>query len=786
MVMKLNLLKPKKGINLPSQIGRPDDVYAVCWIHPLTLDVAVANFTQYLGVTDEQNVSAKTSNAKSKQGELGKYKARNNKPVRKGKVAQPNKPQFYQRSELSKFFERVYEDGRVKSLSLPPFITSSDDEHLDKQFGKHWLKRRDNSYGLIDPLLPESPEELHNFVAEYLQGNLFNAISQHIENTSLKSATSITRRLNTFITLGLVKNSLLPFGWEHCGNGESEDDTNNPSRKKRGRKSKYSDFRGILQSDKDLIIRVQRDFKISERGGRLDYGEMYDHYMWLFEKANNLPHAIRKSDGTYEWQYPENKRISSGMFRHHFNELIDLDKRLILKDGEHRYSNELTPKLGEAKDGVIGAGHVVEFDHSQIDTHVRLPGVHDKRYSSGRLYLCVAICVYTRYILGFSLSYRPPCWDNIAECIINCVRNKVELAAEYGVKINGQEWPSHHIPVSYRIDNGPEYPAEQENELLSSPFHFTSTQQVRKGAGIAKSIVERQIGTHVDKLARNPGGMEKKRDKMEQDASQQALLTARDIGAQLIDEILLHNNTADREHLLDKDMLEAGVDGTPHALWEYSLEEQMSGGNPVYEEDIPNLRYTLLPKKIANITSKGISFSDAPDLFYDSDADLTHDWYMAKIHKTGKYNSEVKVAYSNGSLDNIYYQTPDGKIVPFKLKNECERFSGMSWFEYGQVKKARKAKNIEQKNQRAAGRSYNKAKQMARIQRNQKEQSSVPLNDQRGYQTEVTRHNAQMRKEQLNADAEHAHNQMTPQFSVEKPEANTPNKPADKKTRRFY
>ncbi len=736
--MRLQIVKPKKGVTLPSGFGRHSDIFSVCFVDSRTLSIGVANFTQYLGYKSAED----------------KYEPRERKNER-------SKPRLFELKKFNELFERVFKNGDSAMLTAPPFLTMSDSE-VAQVYSESWLTRRDKSYQIIKPCLPKNRADIEAFVSSYLRGEANSVIQACQNEIGLSSQTSITRRLNNFIALGLVPNALLPFGYEHCGSNYIEYDRQSDS--KRGRPSEFTDYRGVCASDKSLMKKVANSASLPVRGGVLDIGELYYEYLDAYEKENNLPPAFINEHGEYEYAYPQNLRISEGAFRYHLPQLIGFDKWIKLKDGVHKYEKDHKPKRGDSKDGVLGAGHIVEFDHTQLNTHVRLPGVHDKRYSAGRPYLCIAICVYTKYILGFSLSFRPPCWDNIAQCIINSVKNKVDLAAEYGVSISEDDWYSFHIPYKYRIDNGNEYPSEQEDELISSPFNFEGSQQVSPGRGDYKSTSENKLGGIADKIAKNPGGMEKDRDSREQDASQQALLLLEDIGAQIIDEILLHNKTAERELSLDQDMLRAGVDSSPQSQWRYSLEYQMSGGNPVAKSDIPNLTYTLMPKAYVNVKPDGLSLSKHPELQYDADFPDAHHWYMQKKHKLRTGEFTVKVAYQSSSVDCIYYQVEDGTIIPFRLKSQCSQYEGMSYFELEQTKKSRKQMRVERAEQRRAGKQYNKSRQIARIARNEQEARFIPKNTQRNYQKETALHNTQMRREQMAKDAARTHQHLSDKF----------------------
>lgn len=746
MPVRLTLVKFKDTFDIPTGFGKKDDVFGICYIDSLTLSVGVANYTQYLGYSHD----TETFELKNRQ-------------------AQPSKPRLFSRTEFAEAFDIIKKGDDAQTVIMPQFLGLSDEELLTTRT-KEWLSRRDKALEVIRPLLPQEHYELSYFVMRYLRGEAHQEIKQYCLEGGHGSTTTITRKLNLYIVFGFTANALLPFGFEFCGtekraiDGNSETKTKkNTKRRKRGRPGTYSNNRGANESDKRIIKDLIRDNKVSLRGGKLDISRLYDEYVVRYEDKFDLPHATLNKQRNYEFPYPESEIISQDTFRYHFKKLLPLEKFIKFRDGQHKFDKDHRPKRGDAKDGVVGAGHVVEFDHTQLDLHARMPGVHDKRFSAGRPWLVIAKDVYTKFILGFHISFRPPCWDNIAECIINCVENKVEFAARYGVELAERDWPSRHLHMLYKIDNGVEYPHEQESEIMASPFKFQGSQQVAKGRGDLKADSESTLGKLNRIVSNNPGGIDTGKDAMEQDASQQALLTIEDITAQLIDEIVLMNKTADRECSLDQDMLAAGVEPTPLAQWNYSIEHQMSGGNPVSKAQIPELQYTLLPKQMARIDADGITLKKYPQLQYDGEFKELENWYLQKKHKAAGAMSEIKVAIASGSIKRVYYRD-NNTIYPLDLKAQNSQYEDMSFFEFEQSVKARKQIQRDRKNSQQAGRVYNKRRQKERIEANQAVLAGVPSNSQRSYQKEIKNHNSIMRGEQACRDAHRINEYMSPNF----------------------
>ena len=94
----------------------------------------------------------------------------------------------------------------------------------------------------------------------------------------------------------------------------------------------------------------------------------------------------------------------------------------------------------------------VECDHTRLDVMVVDPVT---RLPLGRPWLTTIIDVYSKMILGFYLSFHPPCAVSVLQCLLHAIRPKTHLKNDYpNVE---HEWPAYGIPECLVVDNAREF-----------------------------------------------------------------------------------------------------------------------------------------------------------------------------------------------------------------------------------------------------------------------------------------------------------------------------------------
>lgn len=94
----------------------------------------------------------------------------------------------------------------------------------------------------------------------------------------------------------------------------------------------------------------------------------------------------------------------------------------------------------------------VECDHTITDLFVIDPIM---MLPIGRAFLTWIICVYTKMILGFYISFNPPSYLTVMECLKHAIRPKTYMRRKYSNIKN--DWNPYGIPEVLVVDNAREF-----------------------------------------------------------------------------------------------------------------------------------------------------------------------------------------------------------------------------------------------------------------------------------------------------------------------------------------
>jgi hypothetical protein len=675
------------------------------------------------------------------------------------KKHQPTKPKVFTFSKAQQLFDFVIMEGGIKQFRLPKVLREPE-EVLGEYKLKKWAMKRDKALKNLGMLA--KPDAIEQYLLNNGFGSLVETRLEQLreENPAMKisSGTSLLRYINQYISLGCSKNALLPLGLLNTGNNYKHNDDNSVIKRGMGgadSRNTKSLHTGVRPLDKRIIKRIVTRFGINYRSGALQYNDMYYEYCIDVTKHQGISLPEPDESGKRDLSKYLPSLMSYGQFRYHYLNSTSIIERLYRRYGVIKTKRDFIDKQGVATDGVLGANHTVEIDSTELSVHVRDPRVKDKLKSAGRLHLCIAICVKTRYILGYSLSFSKPKWENVAECLYNMLEDKKSYCKAYGISLRDYEWVCKHGVLVVRIDNGKEFPEEQMDDQLRHSSGFFRVEIVPKARGDLKSIVERFNGTIESKVTKLRGGIEKSRDKTEQDASQQALLTIDAVHRKIIREICHHNNYALYGRLLDRDMAENGVGITPNAMWTFSIKHQMGGGRPIAQKQLPSYRYSLLPKCQVTVREDGIHYGG---LIFQSPSAKENDWYLEA--KFSPKDIEKRMAYTPSLCDVLFYEGDDGKVHTFELSEKCEQYRNLSWLEVSARHEVLKDEEYDARNQREANNVANRIADKMDLSNAENEVKGIPKNDQTSYQIGTNDRRRTNAAEQSKTRAENTHKEL--------------------------
>ncbi|MCE0876917.1 Mu transposase C-terminal domain-containing protein [Pseudomonas monteilii] len=128
----------------------------------------------------------------------------------------------------------------------------------------------------------------------------------------------------------------------------------------------------------------------------------------------------------------------------------------------------------------------VQIDHTVAD--VLVVDSDDRTKIIGRPYLSFAICIHTRVIVGFYISFLQPSAVTVAKLLETCVLPKDELLKGWGLKT--ELWPTFGLPEVIHTDNAKEFVSQVF--ILNAKDFGIDVQQ--------RPIGKKHFGGHIESL----------------------------------------------------------------------------------------------------------------------------------------------------------------------------------------------------------------------------------------------------------------------------------------------
>lgn len=429
-----------------------------------------------------------------------------------------------------------------------------------------------------------------------------------------------------------------------------------------GRPAKYlgvvmSEGGAIMLEDRHLAhIRLAYGRVASGRCGKLS-----DAHSWMLNKF----YRQILSDGTkgdvVRGSYPSIRQLS-----HHGKSFFDDLYKLRKQRGEIRYKKDHRALVGSASQGLFGAAHRYEIDSTIADVYL----VHrvNRLWLIGRPVLYVVVDTFTRMIVGIHVGLEGPSWNGARHAIYNALTPKKDFCKRYNIQIEEADWPCSHLPVQLVADRA---------ELLSEAGETMS-----KNLGVDvqilppfrpdwKSIIEsrfRLINENLD-LKFVPGGVDaRKMERGDRDYQLDAILDIDEFTEMVIDGVLAHNKSLRVPHLLDRDMIAAGIEPTPMGLWNWSRENNRLNTKVVSPAE---LKIALLPSQECRISRGGILFQD---ILYTCQTAVREEWLERSHSLRTKY---VRVFYDPNSVENCWIKSGTGFEPLTMVPQQQKKYGGL-------------------------------------------------------------------------------------------------------------
>jgi putative transposase len=536
-------------------------------------------------------------------------------------------------------------------------------------------KHRDRAWAAIEPLVKDKSGRLFD---PHQRGALIADLARKkIEEDAKKERKGfIYDALRRYWQGGQTKNALLPFFGECGATGKERVGKDH----KLGRPSALA---RIENTPAGIIL-------TEDVRGKLFRG--YEEF-YVSGKEKTLPNAHQRTLETYfstldardgphgkilaPILLPADQLPSFLQFRYVHEKYDDLTRLLTSREGERRFALRHRAILGESTHLGWGPGALYQGDSTIGDIH--LVSSRDRSRLIGRPVIYVIIDVFSRLIVGFSVSLEGPSWLGMALALYNATVDKVAYCKEYGIDITQDMWPSYGLPEAVLGDRGELEGYDATNLVDSLNIDVANTSPYRCDW---KAICEQNFRTISDDVIHwKPGAVYTKRERGDRDYRLEACLTLPEFREMVIRCILKHNNHHRMGwYDMDEFMITDHVEPYPIDLWNWGITHRTGH---LRKKDDEVIQFKLLPREPGSVTEFGIYFKGA---HYTCERAIKEQWYV-KARNRGRM--PVTVAYDPRKLDTIYLLDKEGKPLNKEGKPEaCElverelaKYQGRDWFE---------------------------------------------------------------------------------------------------------
>lgn len=533
-------------------------------------------------------------------------------------------------------------------------------------------ERRDRAWVAIEHLVAENCAQLFD---PHQRGPLIAAQARGKKDEEARIGKKerkgfIYDALRRYWQGGQTKNALLPF-FDECG---AEGKDREGKDRKLGRPSSLARIGNtpagiILTNDvRSKLLRGYKEYYVSGKEKTLPKA-----HQRTLEAYFSIPFDERDEDKRKVFVpilLPADQLPSFLQFRYIHEKYDDLTRLLTSREGERRFALRHRAVLGESTHLAWGPGSLYQGDSTIGDIH--LVSSRNRSRLIGRPVIYIIIDVFTRMIVGFSVSLEGPSWLGMMLALYNATVDKVAYCKEYGIDITHDMWPSNRLPEAIMGDRGELEGYNSTNLVDYLDIDIANTPPYRCDW---KGVIEQNFRLISNEVIHwKPGATYTKRERGDKDYRLEACLTLPEFRKLMILCILKHNNHHRMDwYDMDEFMITDYVEPYPNDLWQWGMAHR-SGHQRVKSSEV--IQLNLLPGDTASVTPYGICFQD---VYYTCERAIKEQWYV----KARKKRWTVPIAYDPRQLDTIYLALDrHSKSEPCELVGrERAKYQGRDWFE---------------------------------------------------------------------------------------------------------
>ncbi len=548
-------------------------------------------------------------------------------------------------ARLREDIRRAYDNGNLRILKYDPYLKI---EKPEDEIPANHREIRDAAWTLVQAVLKEAGEGIY---LDSVRGKAVRKIA--LEKGCREKAIYIY--LRKYWQRGAVKNSMLP-DYFRCGSKGKRRLAESESAPKLGRPKNSTKATGI-----------RRGIRITEHIEKL-FSKGFKRFK-LTREARTLADAFNKTlfayfntgyetniDGVVVPVMPDPADLPSiDQFRYWYKKFQkDPKKEEIAQYGETSFALNSRELTGDSTSLATSPGAIFMIDATIADVY--LVSSFDRKRIIGKPIVYLIADVFSRMIVGFSVSLEGPSWLGASLALDNMVTDKVGICKEAGHTIGAEEWNCTNLPEAIFADRGEflGYAADVLVNVFGIRIHNTPPYR-----GDLKGIIERAFGIANEKFIRFVPGATYNRQHGEKSHALDAKLTLLGFRKLLIAHILEHNAAAQMSTYRPSELMIAGnVPLSPIEVWNWGIQNR-SGHLRTMPRDI--VRLNLLPRMEATVYLQGIH--------------LYEDVYYLRPSEIPFGTQKVEIAYDPSCLDVIYIPSRDGKnAIVSPLTPACKNY----------------------------------------------------------------------------------------------------------------
>lgn len=524
------------------------------------------------------------------------------------------------------------------------------------------LKSIEEYWNIVRPLVQyEDGTVRTDIFYSKLRGPLIAQAAEHHN----KAKRLIYMYLRRYWRGGQVKLALQPLFHKRGGAGKERVYTKRPGRPSALAKV-TGENRGVIlnrQMRRIFATGLKKYFETQQRKSLpLAFQNILERYFHQgFEAKNGVVIPVMP---------PSHELPTLSQFKNWYYKERDVARVIRSRHGDKAFELNSRALLGDVTANVPGPGFLAQIDATIGDVY--LVSSRDRLRIIGRPVIYVVIDVFSRMIIGFSVSLEGPSWLGALLALESVGTDKVSLCSEFEIEIEPEEWPCREFPKGLLGDRGEIEGYNATDVVDALGMQISNTPPYRADW---KSLVERYFRILNDKLVRwIPGAVYESIGRGGPDYRLDACLNLYEFRRLIIYLILYYNHQQRITKYEYKEfVVEDKVEPYPIEIWNWGIENRTG-----YLRQLPRdlVRAKLLPQDEATVTAGGIRFNKR---YYICDKAIAENWAV-RARNTGVW--KVPISYDPRNPKTIYLRLPGQEaLIPCNLLTRSQEDFGIDWAE---------------------------------------------------------------------------------------------------------